>query len=279
MKRTLLTLAALLTATIPAAAWNFPGHRIIAAIAYDQLNPSTRARVDELLRQHPDYAMFTQDAPADPAARARAAFINCSVWPDQIRNDPRFTPEQRHTDWHYINIPFSQDGTSGVPAPTPNAVTEINRLSRSIDPYAIPWLVHLVGDLHNPEHAVARFSKQDPEGDRGGNLIFVQPNGNLHAFWDNTPGADPMPPAEVDRIAKLLARKSSPNLRSAPEEWAKEGVNLAKKKVYTFGKGSGTKEQPILLSAEYQAMGKSLAQTLLSSAGQRLAALLNRQLP
>ena len=54
----------------PAAAWNGTGHKIVAAIAYEKLTPKVRARVDDLIRQHPDYAaVFIKDAPADPAAR------------------------------------------------------------------------------------------------------------------------------------------------------------------------------------------------------------------
>src|SRR5882757_2823224 len=80
----------------PATAWNATGHRLIAAIAYDRLKPKTRARVDALIRQHPDYEkIFLRDAPTEPAARARAAFIAASVWPDQIKGDPRFYDESR----------------------------------------------------------------------------------------------------------------------------------------------------------------------------------------
>ena len=105
------------------SAWNATGHKIISAMAYDQLIPATRARVDSLISSHPDYqSHFLRDVPADatPAIRARWAFINASVWPDQIRDDPRFYNEERadakptpalpgfpdmgrHTRWHYIN--------------------------------------------------------------------------------------------------------------------------------------------------------------------------------
>src|SRR5487761_2271424 len=66
---------ALLLALSPTlSAWNATGHRLIAAIAYDRLNPKTRARVDDLIRRHPDYEkMFLQGAPTDPKARARLA--------------------------------------------------------------------------------------------------------------------------------------------------------------------------------------------------------------
>src|SRR6185312_155160 len=90
-------LAALLLLVPGTLAWNATGHEVIAAIAYDHLKPSTRARVDDLIRRHPDYpSIFLKDAPSgDSAARARYAFIHASVWPDVIRNDPRFYNEDR----------------------------------------------------------------------------------------------------------------------------------------------------------------------------------------
>src|SRR5271154_3845844 len=78
----------------PAAAWNATGHRIIAAIAYDRLTPETRARVDALIKAHPDYVtLLTSGAPEEPVARARAAFLTAAVWPDTIKGDPRFYDE------------------------------------------------------------------------------------------------------------------------------------------------------------------------------------------
>ncbi len=228
----LLALISLFVVCGPAPAWNATGHRVVAAIAYDSLTPSTRARVDDLIRRHPDYqSMFLRDAPSGPpAARARAAFIAASVWSDQIKSDARFydddrrdarpTPLQRgYADmarrqyWHFINIPFTQDGTRLREVRAPNAVTEIERLSRAVakpvgDPanpvYALPWLLHLVGDIHNPLHVATRFTRDDPGGDRGGNGVYVEPGRNLHSFWDGVPGADPSSAAYVDREAARL---------------------------------------------------------------------------
>jgi gliding motility-associated-like protein len=91
MRAVSVALVVLLAAS-PAAAWNATGHRIIAAIAYDNLTPIARARVDALIRLHPDYAAtFAAGAPGD----ARAAFIATSYWPDLIRNDPRFYDDTR----------------------------------------------------------------------------------------------------------------------------------------------------------------------------------------
>ena len=144
-KITTLALAMFCTAR-PAAPWNAAGHRLIASIAYDNLTPAARARVDDLIRRHPDYeSMFLGDAPTDASQRAREAFLAASVWPDQIRSDPRFYDDTqpaarptpllpgfpdmgRHTNWHYTNLPFTQDGTRGPDSPRPNAVSELNRL-------------------------------------------------------------------------------------------------------------------------------------------------------
>src|SRR5437762_738607 len=75
----------------PAFSWNSTGHRIVAAIAYDRLTPTARARVDALIAHHPDYStILTRDAPADPKGRARWAFIIAAEWPDHIKGDSRF---------------------------------------------------------------------------------------------------------------------------------------------------------------------------------------------
>ncbi len=297
---------ALLLLQFPTQAWNGTGHRVIAAIAYDTLTPATRARVDDLVRRHPDYQRyFLQNAPSDPAARARAAFIAASVWADQIKSDPRFYDDDRrdtrptpllpgfpdmarHQYWHFVNLPFTQDGSRLRDPRAPHVVTEIERLSRALarpvgDPanpvYALPWLLHLVGDIHNPLHSATRFTREDPGGDRGGNAVYVEPGRNLHSYWDGLAGPDPSSATYVDHLADQLLRSNrleSDNL--SPVSWAQEGVERAKKTVYTFGRASGTQNRPVSLSTGYRAEAKELAGKQLASAGYRLSALLNRQL-
>jgi len=113
---------------------------VIAAIAYDRLTPATRARVDELIRRHPDYARFLTPA----ASGARAAFIAASVRADQIRSDPRFYDESgsaaaptpllagfpsmaRHAAWHHFHCP-SRRRNSATGTGAPDALSEIERL-------------------------------------------------------------------------------------------------------------------------------------------------------
>src|SRR6516225_3034378 len=94
MKQTIFIL--LLSLAPVASAWNATGHRIVAAIAYDHLTTAAKQRVDALLQKHPDYGtLLTSGAPAEAQARARAAFLAASVWPDVIRNDDRFYDDTR----------------------------------------------------------------------------------------------------------------------------------------------------------------------------------------
>jgi hypothetical protein len=299
--------SALLLLVPGAPAWNATGHEVIAAIAYDHLKPSTRTRVDDLIRRHPDYQpIFLKGAPSgDSAARARYAFIKASTWADAIRNDPRFYNEDqrnakkppllpgfpdmgRHTMWHYINRPFTQDGTKLAPIETPNALTELERLSSALakpvnstsNPvYALPWVIHIAGDIHNPLHTVSRFSKVHPQGDRGGNLVLTEPGRNLHSYWDGLVGPDPSNVAYVDRVAKELGSGEPQGTRGPYSSWISEGVSRAKSVVYTFGPTSAGERKPIHLSREYRNGAKQLSKQLVTDAGLRLGTLLNEYLP
>jgi hypothetical protein len=190
--------------------------------------------------------------------------------------------------WHYIDHPFTQDGTKLLPPEAPNALTELGRLSAALSKpvsdaanpvYALPWVVHIAGDIHNPLHTVTRFSKENPGGDRGGNLVFVVPGRNLHAFWDGLAGPEPSDMAYVDRSATELGRREGRGVHEPYTSWINEGVGTAKSNVYSFGRTSGTQAKPIRLSDAYRSKAKSLGKQLITDAGLRLAALLNERLP
>ena len=304
--RVFRSLAAALLLALPAAAWNFTGHRIIAAIAYDRLTPAARAKVDALIQAHPDYAtLFTAGAPAEPAARARAAFLYASTWPDVIRGDARFydetKPEQmptpvlpgfqnmgRHLTWHYYDIPYAPDGAKTTEQPPPHALSELRRILATIATapvaeaaYDLPWLEHVEGDVHNPLHATSRFLKSEPKGDAGGNFVYVTPTSNLHAFWDSQAGTDASD-AYVNKYANdLTAEYPAPgSLSLNPRRWLQESYRLVRSDVYSFGLATGTlatgtKEQPITLSAGYATRARRIARQRIALAGYRLAAVLN----
>jgi hypothetical protein len=303
--RLLIGFLLILTLAVPAPAWNFSGHWIAAAIAYQQLTPAVRARVDDLIRRHPDYEkMIFADAPADPENRARAAFIHAASWPDEIRNDPRFyddtrkdavpTPTlagfpgmQRHTNWHYYDTPFSPDNTPLIVEPPPSALTEIPRLLQEIgttaDPilsaYDLVWIEHLVADVHNPLHATSRFTKSLPEGDRGGNLVFVSGR-TLHAVWDDAASPREIGYEGILNYAHDLTIRQAPPVTFAlnPGTWLEESFKLAQSDVYTFGDENGSKESPIKLPSGYLENAQKIARQRVTLSGYRLAAVLNMRL-
>ena len=125
---------------------------------------------------------------------------------------------------------------------------------------ALCWLLHTIGDLHQPLHATAAFSSpafdpaSDPHGDQGGNAIHLGEHRNLHALWDAVPTpaprrpttptsrlisatTAPRPGAETRRFAAGRQRACRQGKVAAgekdPQQWAREGYELAKDKVYT----------------------------------------------
>jgi hypothetical protein len=215
MKKTLTACALALALLLPSAqalAWNNKGHMTVAYIAYANLTPAVRAKVDEMLSRHPDHdniaSLKYSKCTGQPAGveYRRCIFINAATWPDFIRNDPRFyddtdpkaTPTKQlngfpdmkvHKPWHFKDIPFNPDN-SPVTQPDPvNAQAEIHDfrsavaapgLDLSRKAYYLSWLLHITGDVHQPLHCVTRFTKslsppKHPEGDRGGNGFLINP--------------------------------------------------------------------------------------------------------
>lgn len=307
-----------LTATA-ALAWNHVGHKAVAGVAYERLTPAARAKVDALIRSHPDYQSWLATAPADEAGRARHAFMQASYWPDTIKGDVRFydeskpepppTPKlggfpdmKRRTNWHYINIAFSPDGTPFPPPPPVNVLTQIKTILGviGVDPapapgsvaaeqdpaYLLPWLIHLVGDVHNPMHCTSRWKKDQvdprtgkPWSDLGGNGVSVVGAYNLHAYWDDALGITDTP-SFVDGVVKVLQKKGEEGAEiKDPETWVNEGARLAESVCYNFGsEGKGTKEDPVKLPDEYSIKARELARERAALAGRRLAAVLNERL-
>jgi hypothetical protein len=278
----------------PARAWNATGHRVVAAIAYDHLTPKARARVDELLRQHPDYGTLL---PKD----GRDAFLAAAVWPDVIKGDNRFYDDTRenakptlllpgfptmarHTNWHYIDVPFSPDGTALDPVKPPNALEQLQRILKNrLTPYDLPWLVHVEGDVHQPLHCVSRFTKSQPKGDAGGNQVFVTPGRNLHSVWDDSAGTDAsneyVNRYATEVTAEFVKQKGEhPRLSRDPKKWIDEGVEVAQHEVYTFGAETGSRDHPLPLPEGYELHARQVSRGRLALAGFRLAAILNQKL-
>ena len=294
---------ALLTA--PAAlAWNDFGHEVAAAAAWPRLTPAARAEVGRLLELNPDYELWTQRVPA--ARREEVAFIEAAVWADDIKNDgmhvfdgdrPQgpdaarnlgYSDPLEHRYWHFIDQPFSSDHTRLVPPARPNIETELVALERSLrsgsasaglKSYDLVWIEHLVGDAHQPLHAVSRFSRSDPKGDAGGNRVALCRHPcrrNLHAFWDEVLGKSRSPAAAIRYAERLPAPDPQLAAIASPRRWLADSERVAERYVYAspIGKGRG----PYRLDAAYRRQALQVARRQIALAGARLALILNRDL-
>lgn len=284
-------------------AWNDMGHMTVAAIAWKQLNPAVRARVSALLQKNPNYADWTAGVP-DPALKDQIAFLQAATWADFIKRAPGYindgdepsgptasqnlgyTDKLQHRYFHYIDLPFSPDGTPLEQPKSPNAQTQIAAFrmvlksptaSDDLKSYDLVWLEHLVGDIHQPLHATSRFDKDQPHGDRGGNLVATcnTPGcrDNLHSFWDGLIGSSRDPMAAL-KAAEII-HAADPALARIDDEkaWIQESFEAAKKSVYAdpVGVGAG----PFPLNGTYTVAARKVAAQRVALAGARLAKLIN----
>lgn len=285
----------------PSFAWWGPGHMEIAALAYARLDPEVRSTVDRLIQLNPEYAEWTAGLPDE--SKAQVAFLRAATWADDIKADPEYTRDDVddptagrnigyadnlvHDYWHHIDIPFSSDGTEVIRPDLPNALSQAETMaatlasdaSDDLKSYDLVWLVHLVGDLHQPLHATTRFTN-GLKDDHGGNAETVQPTSGpavtLHAYWDGLLG-DGLTPAQAISAAEDLP---TPDPAEAaiddPVLWVIESFIIAQNDVYTglIGPGAG----PYKLTKDYETKALTMAQSQAALAGARLARLLNLSL-
>jgi hypothetical protein len=299
--RSWLAIGALCAASLvarPAAAWWDGGHMQIAALAYDRLDPTVRAKVDALIQLNPDYSKSV-DGVAD-ADKPRFAFVHASTWADDIKEESGYTDsgdtptshnaarnigysdKLRHKYWHYLDLPFSPDGTA-VRAPDPvNALTQIKALTATLGssaPDDVKSYDLVVGDAHQPLHVTSRFTAADP-GDNGGNAETVTPTNaaaeNLHAFWDGLLGGRLTSDQAISLAASLPPADPVRAASTNPEVWFDESEAAAEAFAYAppIGPGDG----PFTLTDDYQQKAIDIAHVQAAVAGARLAALLNAAL-
>jgi hypothetical protein len=170
-----------------------------------------------------------------------------------------------------------------------NALSQINLILGSLtadSSYLLPWLLHLVGDVHNPMHCTSRWKKDQvdpktgkPWSDLGGNGVYVVGAYNLHAYWDDALGITDTPDY-LNGLIRFLSNKGHEGEDVLdPREWVNEGARLAESVCYKLGdKGTGSKENPITLPETYAVESKALARERAALGARRLAAVLNQRL-
>jgi hypothetical protein len=301
----------LVTPLTPALAWWDAGHMQIAYVAYKQLDAPVKDKVDALLKLNKDYPKWTAGAPDEKTAKVYA-FTHAATWADDIKtkeygytrdkvDSPTagqnigYTDTNQHAYWHFKDIKFSPDGTP-LPSPDPvDAVTQMKLMiaalpatsgaSDDVRSYDLVWLLHLVGDAHQPLHASGRFTKPIPNGDAGGNAEAVIPATGetiaLHAYWDSIFGGYSSPYGAVfdadgmDGLASITANKAAAQI-SDPEAWVEESVELAKQFAYAPPVSMG--KNAVLLTREYETNSRNIARGQAALAAARLANVLNATL-
>lgn len=294
----LLALTSGLLMSQSASAWNECGHKSVAYLAYKNLDSTKKERVRQLLSLNNDFAAnWTISVPANLDKDA-VAFSRAANWADDIKDryskDSKDAPDANidmltddhfeHRNWHFINLMFSEDSTPLPPMPSPNAKTQINRCievlssdaSDTSKSYCLVWLLHLVGDVHQPLHTVARVTAQQPEGDKGGNDVITTSGQKLHSFWDSSFGEEKEDKKILTRIDKLQWTKPPEADDLTPESWISESEAIAKTFVYKdlVLKRNGKYQ----ITQAYKKLSAQIASDRVKLAGFRLAAVINNNL-
>lgn len=315
MRPVLLSIFALCFAMSPAHAWHESGHKMSASIAYAQLGEDQQRELSRILKAHPRFAEdFAAAMPekiriGSEKAQALWVFERASYWSDLVPNISEEVRTQYHRGtWHYINMPvfltdedekilagkLSHNMSTTFSPPLRQNLNIVQALKGNLKVWrdddaadadkavALCWILHLTGDLHQPLHNVALYSRAFfPEGDRGGNSIAIEREGrvrNLHSVWDGlvrsdddyTPGTSTLSMLANDYI----------NFREI-DNWLSEHRKLAMTYVYTdevrtklLNLVSVQQSPQISLSQEYLSSAKQVAIPQVIIASHRIAILL-----
>jgi len=241
--------------------WGKEGHWVVVRIAESLLTPAARAQIAATL---------------EPGE----TLPDMASWADQIRGvEPRTGP------WHYVDIPLNRLGLD-MARDCPKGACVVAKIAefreKWHDPAASPaarreallFLIHLVGDLHQPLHC-------EDNHDDGGNDVRVRFLGeatSLHALWDTGLLRQA---GDETRLLDKLARALTPRqLAEWPggtvEQWADESHRLAQGTAYgLLPAGPGVPQ----LGLWYFSMTEPVIELQLAKAGVRLAAILNQTFP
>lgn len=242
--------------SLPASAWGPNGHRIVGQIAENHLTDAARIGISELI--------------------GRASLAQVSTWADEIKSDPAW----RHASpWHYVNAPPGQTIEKAHKSPSGDVVEAIQRFERVLRDRgsarkerveALRFLVHFVGDIHQPLHA-------GYASDRGGNDIRVRWFGestNLHTVWDEDL-------VEYQRLSftewvRFFGHAEPGEIetwrRSNVYDWARESRSMLPA-VYDFG--DSRSERSPYLGYDYIFKHADGVRLRLLQAGIRLSGMLN----
>ena len=267
MKRLAALLALSALAAAPAAAWGPVGHRITAQIAQDNVSGQTRARIAQILGH--------EELP------------EAATWPDEQRSNPDAFWQTTSYPWHFVTIPVGQaaehlehpsEGDAETALESFTAVLRDPAASQEDKARALRFVVHIVGDLHQPLHV-------GKPGDRGGNDVKVKwfddpVVQNLHWVWDE--GMIRRQELSFSEYAaRLEARMTAEQVVAwwnvEPDTWMAESAAL-RDRIYPAPSerdGAGTPEAPFVMRYWYPYEWTPEMELRLQQSGIRIAAYLD----
>ncbi|MFT4761132.1 MAG: hypothetical protein ACI9XO_001642 [Paraglaciecola sp.] len=288
---------------LPAQAWWDAGHMLTAMIAYENLNSTAKKEVDKLIKQlERDYPYANN-------------FVSAATWADDLKAEG----VRNFNSWHYTNNPYNPYGVAIQTLPQVDILWAIDQARaalkkgtvRDIDKARqLAFLIHFVGDIHQPLHSTSYYNNDLPAGNKGGNAFPIASFGrwkNLHAAWDDGCGytsdlndineygkpREMLSKVEMNRIKAfadtiqlLHPMESLPTVALLDQDfWALESHKLAVKYGYKgvlsiSEEGRKKYVQPNdPLSEFYLNNGKKVVAERLALGGYRLAKILNELFP
>lgn len=295
-----------------AQAWDGTGHKVVAQIAWNNLDNATKRRIIDALKNAPPELLARRndngtrnsvriviDAlsetisewPSDVNdSRYEEQFQFIATWPDIVRNTQGVQQELHKRDWHYRDIFWNARDRSNSSLPGEGEL--VNKLSEFTRPGSnenlavqVAWIFHLVGDIHQPLHCSGRVTndRNGRDGDKGGNEFCLGSpcsKRNLHSYWDGslTRAFRHQGFADFQRIARDISNQHRESEFSSLlnnlsfDEWTNEGVEKAKQHAYPNNLRSG-----VLPSGDYEANTLRVSESSIALAGYRLARVLRNR--
>ena len=263
-----------------ALGWGRGGHQIMARIADRRLNRNARVQVKQLLSVKIRLSVPFSSVPD---------LLYASTWADDIKILPNYP--QEFNQLHFISNQFPKSGE----VLTPNIVTalrdNVKILQTSTDlqakAQALRFIIHLVGDIHQPLHCADRVDANGT-GDQSGNRVLItvadstgrlRPD-RLHGYWDAGLNTFEGSSATIAAGIEKANPDQEPNLKIDPnnfnfQNWSDESFKLAKDVAYAGVPTVTDSKSPFRVTATYRARALTVVNQQIARSGYRLAKLLN----
>jgi len=235
-----------------AFAWGQTGHRVVGLVAEQHLTKKARKKVEAVLQHN--------------------SLAEVADWMDNIRSDEKYNFTE---DWHWVTIPDGMKYAETQKNPNGDLVMKLeeivaalkaHNLDQNKEEEYLKYLVHLVGDLHQPLHVGGK-------DDQGGNRVRLQwfgQNSNLHRVWDSEmiEGKDLSFTELADFVGPVTKEQIKEWQANTIPDWA-QGMMVYRPQVYKLPEDGK-------LGYVYSYENFGTVQKLLLQAGIRLAGLLNQ---